>query len=905
MNIDNNLILIKGEDQTASVESWRFDQSKPIVYITYTNKNGHLKEYPYNASNVQFLKDPKVVTLDERIALKNGSPLSGATQLQVFGRYCRIVYKTGYREIVSSSSVQVVESALQVKKAKDCFEYMKQIADKTGLVVEGRNILANSYGKIGVVREDSILAAFLNGKYEQKQTTQSTPIVYPFGFNLSQKTAVDNALNNRISIIEGPPGTGKTQTILNIIANAVMRGESVAVVSSNNSATANVLEKLKKYGVDFIAAPLGNSANKEAFIESQNPTIPDMSGWKEASSNLSTMRQDELELHKMLKLQNELSVITAEQDTLEKEYAHFGEYYKTLSFEGTMPKFFDNTKASKILAFSAEYELLMQSDTNVGFFKKLFIGLTYGIKNIRFYGKPVEVITPYCQNIYYNRRLMEIKMRKAELRAAMKSYDFEFKMKRYTAMSMSAFKASLAKKYGVARTRPYFESDDLWKRSEEFIRNYPVVLSTTYSLRASLSSSFVYDYVIVDEASQVDLATGALALSCAKKVVVVGDLKQLPNVVDKEQKAITDWIFEQFDLPETYRYSNHSLLSSVVSLFPNAPHILLKEHYRCHPEIIGFCNQRFYNNELIVLTKPMSKRQPLMVYRTAPGNHAREHMNQRQIDVITNEVFPNQKLNASDGSVGIVTPYRNQANALQKVFEGTMVKADTADKFQGQERNVMIFSTVDNEIGEFASDPNRLNVAVSRAIDQFIVVTDGNDNDNTSPIHELIGYIQYHNYEVINSELHSVFDYLYQNYAQARGQAMRKYGRISEYDSENLMYRVIRDVLSGDEYSKYGVVPHIPLRTILSDMSKLNTREWLYASNHLTHVDFLIFSRLTHQPILVVEVDGFAYHKSPIQRERDQVKNAVLGKYNIPILRLSTIGSGEKQKLIEALEQLN
>ena len=86
----------------------------------------------------------------------------------------------------------------------------------------------------------------------------------------------------------------------------------------------------------------------------------------------------------------------------------------------------------------------------------------------------------------------------------------------------------------------------MWKNSEDFIKDYPVVLSTTYSLRASLSSSFVYDYVIVDEASQVDLATGALALSCAKKTVIVGDLKQLPNVVNDEQKKITDKVTEFF-----------------------------------------------------------------------------------------------------------------------------------------------------------------------------------------------------------------------------------------------------------------------------------------------------------------------------------------------------------------------
>jgi hypothetical protein len=146
-----------------------------------------------------------------------------------------------------------------------------------------------------------------------------------------------------------------------------------------------------------------------------------------------------------------------------------------------------------------------------------------------------------------------------------------------------------------------------------------------------------------------------------------------------------------------------------------------------------------------------------------------------------------------------------------------------------------------------------------------------------------------------------VFDYLYHNYADAREDAMRKYGRVSEVDSENLMYAVIREVLGKSDYSKYDVVMHVPLRMILSDLTKLNTRELAFATNHLTHVDFLVFSRLTHQPVLVIEVDGFAYHNSEKQRERDQVKNDILKKYDIPILRFSTVGSGEKEKLVETL----
>ena len=897
---DNNLVLVKGKDKTSSVVSWRFDPNKPVVYITY--KQG--KSYPYNTRDVVFLKNPRIVMLESRIALKDETPVSGAVSLQFFDDYCRIVYKSGYREVVMSARIKVVESALNSPKSKNCFEYFKQLAEQIGLVVAERNILARQYEKIVFVRNDSMLAAFLSGKYSKETTQKNISIVYPFGFNLSQKTAVDNALCNQLSIIEGPPGTGKTQTILNIIANAVMRGESVAVVSSNNSATANVLEKLKKDGVDFIAAPLGNTSNKESFIESQNLQIPDIKHWENHSEELETIKKDEAELDKMLAVRNKLSEITLEKDNLTKEYSHFEDYYRSLSIDEDLLHFSKRVSADRILRFVSDYEEALENAESLGLFKKLSLKFSYGFKRSRFLNKDIEQLAPYCQNLYYIRRIKELESQIEKLRSVLSSFDFEAKMKRYSNLSMTAFKANLAEKYGSIGARACYTLDDLRKKSDSFIKDYPVVLSTTYSLRASLSNQFIYDYVIVDEASQVDLVTGALALSCAKKAVIVGDLKQLPNVVDSKQKAATDSLFEQFDLSEAYRYSEHSLLSSVVALFPDAPHVLLREHYRCHPEIIGFCNQRFYNNELIILSQPHSERQPLLVYRTAPGNHARGHLNRRQIEVITDEVFPQQNLNRENNSVGIVTPYRDQAEELQKVFENTKVKADTADKFQGQERSVIILSTVDNQIGDFASDPNRLNVAVSRAVDQFILVTDGNDNDEESPIHELIGYIQYHNHEVVNSKIRSVFDYLYKNNALIRADILRKYGKTSLFDSENLMYQVIRDVLCKNEFKKYDVVSHVPLRMILSDLSKLNTRELMFATNHLTHVDFLVFSRLTHQPVLVIEVDGFSYHNNEKQKERDSVKNAILQKYSIPILRFSTVGSGEKEKLITALEAI-
>jgi len=428
-------------------------------------------------------------------------------------------------------------------------------------------------------------------------------------------------------------------------------------------------------------------------------------------------------------------------------------------------------------------------------------------------------------------------------------------------------------------------------------------MSTTYSLKRCLSDATSYDYIIIDEASQVDIATGALALSCAKRAIIVGDLKQLPNVVDSELQNKTNQVFELSKLPQPYRYSDHSLLSSVIELFSNVPKTLLREHYRCHPKIIEFCNKKFYNNQLIILTEYTDKRKPLVVYKTVPGNHERERMNQRQIDVIMQEIIPGERLDGVD--LGIVTPYRNQTKALQQAFYGTQIKADTVDKFQGRENEVIILSTVDDRISDFTDNLNRLNVAVSRAIDQIILVVHGNEFERDSNISDLIQYIEYNNFSVVHSALYSIFDYLYKGFEANRAKFISKTGKISEFDSENLMFALIKEVLGNDKFSKYDVLLHYPLRKLIKDFSKLNERERLYANHPATHLDFLIYNRLGKSAVLAIEVDGFAFHKKDtVQSGRDLIKNEVLEKYGIPLIRFATNGSDEKGELIKKLNEL-
>ena len=75
--------------------------------------------------------------------------------------------------------------------------------------------------------------------------------------------------------------------------------------------------------------------------------------------------------------------------------------------------------------------------------------------------------------------------------------------------------------------------------------------------------------------------------------------------------------------------------------------------------------------------------------------------------------------------------------------------------------------------------------------------------------------------------------------------------------------------------------------------------------NPLTHIDFLIFNVIDKSPVLAIEVDGYAYHNDNIkQSDRDKLKNSILEKYNIPLIRFNTTGSMEKEKLEKRLMEL-
>lgn len=125
---------------------------------------------------------------------------------------------------------------------------------------------------------------------------------------------------------------------------------------------------------------------------------------------------------------------------------------------------------------------------------------------------------------------------------------------------------------------------------------------------------------------------------------------------------------------------------------------------------------------------------------------------------------------------------------------------EAIEKFTGKEN--IIISTVDDEISDFADDPYLINVAVSRAKKKLMLVVTGNEQSRERNITELIDYIQYNNFEVTESKIYSIFDYLYKQYTEERRVYLQKHKKVSEYDSENLMYSLIEDIISANKYSR-------------------------------------------------------------------------------------------------------
>ncbi len=851
-------------------------------------------------------------------------PCEKVTVVQEFGNLCRIVYQDGSKVLYPRAKIHIEDKCPITIEIK----YFQKIAEFQDM---GKNdpvtsFLRKQYENLNYINLKSVLHSYLNSIPPVSLLCDEL-LIYPFYFNLSQKQATENAFRYNISIIEGPPGTGKTQTILNIIANSVMKNKTVAVVSNNNSAIANVQEKLSEEHYDFFTALLGKDDNKKEFFTNQPSYPSDMKAWQctdeERSTLISKIKQLQSDMLNLLELQNRQARLKQERLALVKEKEYFDKYYKNSDFERIGKLSFYKLSDEKIISFLVDNYMLMSNNKALKIIKSFKLLFKYGFYNFKQLNERNNDIVLRFQKMYYEAKINSLDDEIQRIEMKLMNKDFEQMKKDCFEKSKILFRAKLFEKYKEnLYKRPIFAKNTYTKDFPQFIKEYPIILSTTHALRSSIPQNFMFDYLIIDEASQVDLVTAVLALSCCRNAVIVGDLKQLSHIVEPRLKKKVQQLSQSLSISDVFNYNYQCILSSIVLLFKEINNkTLLKEHYRCHPQIIQYCNDKYYGGELIVFTKEECDNPPLILYQTTPGNHMRTFtnvkkgkFNMREIEVLMLEVLKSGKVPSDKEEIlGFISPYRKQIEKAKETLSLTIEK-DTVHKYQGRGKEVIIFSTVlDKSIDgrndiSFVDDPQLVNVAVSRAKNQFVLITSGElFKKHGTNIGDLIRYIEYNANEenVVQSDVISIFDLLYNEYSSKLIEVKAKIKNISQYQSECLINYVIEKVLEEDKYSCFNHVHSVKLSLLIRNMDKLNNDEQRYASNDLTCADFVIFNRFDKKPVLVIEVDGFAFHdNNPPQLIRDRMKDTILQKYGIPVLRIKSYESQEEDKIKNILDKI-
>ena len=889
----NGLYLIKGKFYGNIVKCQKGTYyGNPILKITFT-KGATLN---YNPADVTYFPYTRTIEGDFRVK-GSSDQYYISSRIHIYGKdqAYGIESKKGFINYVLARDAKI-ESSLLAYGTPKVFGYLSLLSEISTIDTGDGSMtsLRQKYDNVKYLFKGSLLASYCKPELYKSEESYCPLMIFPFGCNESQYNAVRNALENRLSVIQGPPGTGKTQTILNIIANLLLYGKNCLIVSNNNSAVSNVVEKLSqpKYGLDFLVASLGKVENKEDFIKSQTGELPDISSWKVSAFREAELRKEIKRIEKGLNAYFESQARVAELIEQEAELR-----YQMKLAETEAPH---QQKTMKLPSgsLSSLYKLLLRYDSEMQRYGKLRL-----ITRIKAFFSGLKIT---------DRSIIERSIQRKEYEQVVSSIDslkksialFENSYKKYQEISLEFLKSFLAEKFGKHKNRKVYERKDMeFNDSQNFLKDYPIVTSTTFSATTNINPVVPFDYLIMDEASQVDISAGALALNCVKYAVIVGDPKQLPNVVVEKDAKYANEVFKEVNLPEGYRFVNNSFLDSILKVFPDVPVTLLKEHYRCHPLIIGFCNKQFYNNQLVIMTKRETEEKPLSIIRSVKGNHARGTHNRRQaedvIDIVKNLV-------SSYNDIGIITPYRDQAKLISELLQENGLPdfpVSTVHKFQGRENDVIILSTVSNEIQEFIDDPHLLNVAVSRAKKKFILAVTGNEIKDSN-IRDLVDYITYYNGEVKESQICSIFDILYGQYAEERKKFIQTRVSVSQYESENIMFALLEQIVSMPEWNHIGIMPQYPLRLLVKSDILLTESEKAYANRSWTLADFVLYNKTTKHPELVIEVDGMAFHQvGSEQAKRDELKNSILDKAGIPLLRLSTDGSNEKNEIINALSR--
>lgn len=678
--------------------------------------------------------------------------------------------------------------------------------------------------------------------------------------NIDQMRVVYNSMVNHITYVKGPPGTGKTETIFNVLLSAYANDKTVLVCSNNNHPVNDIFNKMD--GFLTINKPFHNESEKVYF-----PII-------RLGNHLEMIET-------IKKLKEILSFVTKKAKSYEND--NLTQMSKDKSLSG-----FKELKELLI-----EYESEIELGERIATLQKIRKLTTINQINV----KLDEQIAKFKEQLNHFRVIKDEDVLKYAISA---SEDKNFQNYVYYS-SLSRLKKLLSPTY--KELKEIIVLDDLedaafklakWikddKNFNRLLNVFPLVICTNLASAKLGSAKPQFDLVIMDESGQCNVATSLIPIIRGSNLLLVGDTNQLQPVTVIEEN-VNDDLVEQFGISKEYDYIHNSILSTMLRKDRNSKNILLSYHYRCGNKIANFVNQRFYEEQLKLLNNNPGD---LIYY------NVKNTFNPGARNSYKEEAFQIAKIIKEKGykDVGIITPFVKQAELINEYLTKigvTDVKAGTIHTLQGSEKSVIIMSaalstrTAQKTMDWIKNNHELINVAVTRAKEKFVFVGDKEAIDKLSgeepnDIKVLSDYV-FNNGETIVPKSNAVISYDFSN----------------DSKNEKDFFDTIKPYFNRRN-SKFRVERNVP---VIDAIKKANPEDLkLIGKKEFDVVVQVVGGLFNHryQTIVVFEIDDGEHIGSKLTAYRDRQKEEVIKRYGIKLIRIPNSAVKDYESIISLFE---
>lgn len=568
------------------------------------------------------------------------------------------------------------------------------------------------------------------------------PVAAVLRANEAQLDIIRRAMTRRLTVATGPPGTGKSQLVVNAVATALCRGDRVLVASTNNRAVDEVVERCERLVPGAVVrtgsrAPVNYRQQEQASLQKLLSAGP-------PGTTVETARAAVADATARL---DELTGALAGQARQEADQLRSGRSRHALAAVlGTGP-------AALVAELTGTGGLGWWRVRAARVAKARLLGTWRRRRLVRRLAAGIPPSPEACRaladlaatELAWQAGLTRLESAPDDAAIAA-GIDERHRLLATSSVRLTTAKVLAAARNGRAAINQLLQvtagGDKDWApllKVLDHVRGWAV---TTRSARRFPLQPGLFDLVIVDEAGQCSVPDVIPLLFRAKRALVIGDPLQLGHITTLEAAAEAR-LRKDAGLPadvleeRQLAYRRHSAFHAADRAAAGSR--LLDEHYRCHPVIAEISNRHFYGGDLTVLTDVRALRRmerDAVVWVPVAGRAARQAgggswvNHDEAVKVHECVRFLLEQLPA-DGTVGVVTPFTAQMALLESEWtDEPRVKVGTVHRFQGGERDAMVFSLVagagmsPGSVSWLERQRYLWNVAITRAKSHLVVVGD-------------------------------------------------------------------------------------------------------------------------------------------------------------------------------------